>query len=819
MKRFSGFAAAAGVLGAAAFAFALHRTGVIGEPGRDEWALLETYCTDCHNDVDRTGDISFVGMTRDSIPDHAEMFEAAIRKLRGRLMPPPGSPHPGNARVDDLVAFLERSIDEAPTVHRAGHVPVQRLNRTEYAAAVEDLLGVEIDPTEILPEEIEVDGFINIAAALGVSPTFLEQYVAAARNVAALAVGTANPKPTSASYSPPPLTTTDDQDDYIDGLPPGTRGGMRFTHYFPADGEYRFTLTDLDVDLYPRAIETEHTVVILIDRNEVFREKLGGPEDLKLVDRGGAPARAAIMARFTDIPIAVEAGVHEVVVTFIERGRVATDELIFGFTPYGGFGYVGEQRVPRLVGSVEVVGPFAPTGLSTTKSREKIFVCRPESADAERACAERIAARLARRAFRRPVTDDDIAALMSFYDAGREGPGGFDEGIEHLVSAVLVSPDFLYRAISPTSSAAADGETFALNDFELASRLSFFLWSRGPDDRLLELAEAGRLTEPDVLQAEVERMLADPRAEKLVTEFALRWLDLDDLDEVVPDEALFPGFDDGLRAAFETEIELFLKSVLLEDRSVHELLTARHTFLNERLARHYGIDSVLGPQFRRVELDDPRRFGLLGKGAVLLKTSYGDRTSPVLRGAWVLEKLMGTPPAPPPPNVETDLSTPAGEKPKTIRARLEQHRESPSCNGCHGVIDPYGLALENFTVIGEWRDYDGEADAPIDASTMLPGDTVVEGPVELREALLARPDQFVQALTEKLLMYALNRELEYFDMPQVRAIVREAERDGYRFSAIVAGVVKSDAFRMQAPRRSGPGESTIAARSSAAVND
>src|SRR5690606_28263917 len=352
---------------------------------------------------------------------------------------------------------------------------------------------------------------------------------------------------------------------------------------------------------------------------------------------------------------------------------------------------------------------------------------------------------------------------------------------------------------------------FALSDIELASRLSFFLWSRGPDDELLRLAEAGDLGKPGVLDAQVERMLADPKARSLVTNFALRWLDLDDLDAVEPDRNLFPVFDPALRRAFETEIELFLESVLLEDRSVLELLTAKHTFLNERLARHYGVDGVLGPQFRRVELDDPRRFGLLGKGAVLLRTSYGDRTSPVLRGAWVLSKLMGTPPAPPPPNVETDLTTPAGEKPRTIRARLERHRESASCNGCHGVIDPYGLALENFSVIGEWRDIDREANAPIDASTVLPGGAEIDGPVELREALLERPDQLVQALTERLMMYALGRELEHFDMPQVREIVRRAEAQDYRFSAIIAGIVSSAVFRMQAPAHGELTEAELAA--------
>jgi hypothetical protein len=672
-------------------------------------------------------------------------------------------------------------------------VPIHRLNRTEYTAAVKDLLGVEINAGDYLPTEIEVDGFTNIAAALSVSPAFLEQYISVARTVARLAVGEPVPKLASAYFAPP----GGNQDGYVDGMPLGTRGGARFRHSFPADGEYRIDITDLDVGLYPRSLETEHTLVILIDRTEVFREALGGEADLELVNLGGAPARAEIMERFADIPVHVQAGVHEVIVTFIERSRAATDEPIFGFTPYGGFSFSGQMRVPRVIGGIEVEGPFEPTGLSRTESRRKLFVCMPETADQERTCAQRIAANLARRAFRRPVDQDDIDRLMPFYEEGRRGSGGFDEGIEQMVTAVLASPDFLYRAIVPPQN-LDDLEVHALSDLELASRLSFFLWSQGPDDELLELAVEGKLEGAGAMEKQVRRMLADPRAATLVTDFALRWLNVDDLNAVDPDERLFPEFDDELREDFATEMELFLRSVLLEDENVRKLLTADHTFLNERLARHYGITTVRGPQFRRVLIADEARHGLLGKGAVLLRTSYGDRTSPVLRGAWVLEKLMGTPPAPPPPNVVTDLSTPEGERPKTIRARLEQHRVDQSCNGCHGVIDPYGLALENFTVTGQWRDIDTAADAPIDASTALPGGATVNGPVELRRALLERSDQFVQALTEKLMMYALGRELEYHDMPQVRAVVGAAAKQDYRLSAIVTGIVNSDAFRMQA---------------------
>jgi hypothetical protein len=414
----------------------------------------------------------------------------------------------------------------------------------------------------------------------------------------------------------------------------------------------------------------------------------------------------------------------------------------------------------------------------------------------ELACAEQIATNLARRAFRRPVTQADLDRLMPFYEEGRSGQGGFDEGIELMVTAVLASPDFLYRTVAPRNPTGAD--RYALDDFELASRLSFFLWGQGPDDQLLELAAAGKLERSDTLNAQVERMLKDARAAMLVEDFALSWLNVDDLEAVQPDKLLFPEFTDALRGDFAEEIRLFLASVLLEDKDVRTLLTADYTFLNERLARHYGVPSIVGPQFRRVALEDPRRHGLLGKGAVLLRTSYGDRTSPVLRGAWVLDKLMGTPPTPPPPGVETNLSTPPGEKPKTLRARLEQHRTNQVCKSCHAVIDPYGLALENFTATGRWRDYDREADAPIDASAELSTGKPVTGPVELTAALLERQDQFVQALTQKLMMYALGRELEYFDMPRVRAIVREAQARDYRFSAIVAGIVNSDAFRMQA---------------------
>jgi len=772
------------------------------------WGMFRTYCTECHNKIDLAGDISFEGLTPDSVPEHQKQFEAAIRKLRGHLMPPPGSPQPKPHDVDGLVAYLENTIDDGIETPTVGYVPAQRLTRTEYANAVKDLLDVDIDPTEYLPSEIEVKGFTNIAAALSVSPAFVEQYVDVASTVAHLAVGEPKPKVATAFF-PAPQTN---QDGYVAGMPLGTRGGTKFTHTFPADGEYRLTLTNLGAGLYPRALETRHTLVVLVDRHEAFRADIGGEEDLALIDRGGAPAREQIMKRFTDIPLEVQAGVHEIAVTFIQRSRAASDEMVSTFSPTRSFSFTGAERVPGIDGGLNLIGPFDSTGLSSTASRRKLFVCEPEVPERERACAEQIATNLARRAFRRPVTQADLERLMPFYEEGRQGAGGFDEGIEVLVTAVLASPDFLYRAVAPPSEPA--GESYALNDFELASRLSFFLWGRVPDDTLLNVAAAGRLSSSAELETQVKRMLADERSSVLVREFAERWLTVDDLDAVQPDKLLFPEFSEGLREDFAKEIELFLASVLTEDKDVRTLLTADYTFLNERLARHYGVPDVVGPQFRRVELDDARRHGLLGKGAVLLRTSYGDRTSPVLRGAWVLDKLMGTPPTPPPPGVETNLTQAAGEVPKTLRARLEHHRESPVCKACHGVIDPYGLALENFTATGRWRDRDEAADEAIDSHAELTSGRTVTGPVDLTAALLERPDQFVQALTQKLMMYALGRELEYFDMPQVRAIVRSAQAKDYRFSAIVTGIVESDAFRKQATVHDAPG--TVQAAVSAA---
>jgi mono/diheme cytochrome c family protein len=789
-------------LAAAATTAVLAQVGQTGAPAARK--TVDTYCVSCHNSKAKAGELALDTLSLDpsSPHEHADVWEKVLRKLRGRQMPPPGSRQPDQKEIDAFVAWMEAALDtpspvsgeNAPAIRRAGHVPIQRLTRTEFGVAVNDLLGIELDAESLLPAEIEVHGFDNIAAALSISPAFLDQYVAASRVAAKMAVGDATPKLASAYY-PQPLTA--DQPAHVDGLPLGTRGGMKFRHTFPADGEYRISIGDLGIDLYTRAAETQHTVIVLVDGREVFRGSLGSRDDLKLLDQGGAPARAAIMKRFTNIPVQVKAGTYDVGVTFIERARIESDEFV-GFLP--GDEFSRGDRAPRVIGGVRVEGPFNSPGVSETASRRKIFVCRTQ----DKACARRIAETLARGAFRRPVTTADIDSLLPYFDSGRAA--GFDAGVEQMVAAILVSPEFLFRAIKTPepgrlkTASASVPSAFPLSDLELASRLSFFLWSQGPDEALLKLAAAGKLRAPGALQAEALRMLKDRRAATLVRNFALKWMDLDNLREAEPDPNLFPTFNDQLRTDLSTEVESFVGSVLLDDRNVGDLLTADHTFLNERLARHYGIRSVLGPQFRRVTLDNPQRFGLLGKGAVLLKTSYGDRTSPVLRGAWIMDKLMGTPPTPPPPDVDTDLSQPKGAPPKTLRARLESHRSKPGCNQCHGVIDPIGLAMENYDAIGRWRDRDAEANAAIDAKTVLPNGRPVDGPAELRAALFGGRELFVRAFTEKLMMYAVGRELEYFDMPQVRAVVRRAAAQDYRLSAIVSGIVTSDAFRLQATK-------------------
>ena len=750
-------------------------------------ALVGDYCMACHNSEDWAGSLAMDQLDLDHVGKNAEIWETAVNKLRGRLMPPAGQTQPEQDLINGAVAYLETSIDAAAAQKHVGHVPIQRLNRTEFAASVKDLLDVEVDPEQVLPSDIEVEGFDNMAGALGVSPSFLEQYLSAARKVAQRAIGEPIPKMAKVLFTANGGggggRGVSGQTDHRDGFPLGTRGGINFTHVFPADGEYKFDFLDADnlnAGLYPFGMLTEATMVVLVDGVEAARRNVGGPEDLELTDRLAQQGREAIVAKML-FTIPVKAGRHEITVTYIERSWAMSNDTAGG-------GRLGDM--PVVKGAMEVSGPFNPAGISSNRSREKIFVCEPRETAEEGPCAEDIARNLAVRAFRRPVTDADLDLLMPFYELGRAEEGGFDAGVTELVTAILSSPDFLYRSIDGPQG----DEARPLDDLELASRLSFFLWSQGPDAELITLASDGQLSDEDVLQQQIERMLDDPRAKALVENFALAWLNLDELEQVEPTD---PGFNAGMRANFETEMRLFLSSVLLENRPVTDLLNADYTFVNEALAQHYGIPGVHGPQFRRVTLADENRWGLLGKGAMLLRTSYGDRTSPVLRGAWVLDRLMGTPPTPPPPNVETDLTAKEGEPPTTVRQRLEAHRENPTCQGCHGLIDPPGLALENFDVTGRWREVDAQSRIPIDASTVLTSGVEMKGPVDLRHYLNSRPDQFPTTVAKRLMMYALNREVEYYDMPQVRQIVNAAAKDNYTFASIVAGIVNSDAFRLQ----------------------
>jgi hypothetical protein len=748
-------------------------------------ALVDTYCVGCHNARAKVGGLALDTVDLSRPAEHAEVWEKAIRKLRGGLMPPPGSKRPPAAEVQTFVASLERALDAAAEAHPdPGRVPLHRLNRAEYANAIDDLLGVQVDAAALLPKDDEADGFDNVASVLTVSPSFLDQYISAARAVTLRALGAPAPRPGSVSYRP-----AADQSVRVEGLPLGTRGGLLAEHVFPADGDYTLHIGGLAIAGYVRGMEYRHTLIVTIDGKKVFENQLGGEDDIRAIDQQQASAVAAINGRFQNIPVKVTAGPHKIGVAFVARTFAESDDVLHGFRPGA-----GEDRVPRI-GSVEIRGPFTATGVSETPSRRRVLVCQPATAADETACATRILSSMARRAFRRPVTAADLEAPMAFYRQGR-AEGDFEAGIRAALPAILASPKFLYRAERAPAGTAA-GAVHRITGLDLASRLSFFLTARPPDDTLLALAEQGRLTEAPIVETQTRRLLADPRSASLVTQFAAQWLKLRALDDIDPDAVLFPNFDAALREAFEREIELFVSAIFREDRSVLDLLRADFTYVNERLALHYGLTGVRGERFRRVTLADRARWGLLGKGGVLMATSYANRTAPVLRGAWILENIVGAPPAAPPPDVEGFPENKDGEKALTVREIMEKHRRSPSCSSCHAVMDPLGLALENFDAIGEWRTKDRQALETIDASGQLVDGTPVNGPEDLRRALLRRPEQFVQTLTERLMTYALGRSVEAHDMPAVRKIVRDAARDDYRFSALVLGIVRSAPFQMR----------------------
>ncbi len=776
-------------------------------------ATMEQYCVTCHNDRTKMAGVSFQGITPESIGQHADVFEKAVRKMRGRVMPPPGARQPGTAAIDSLVSYLEDSLDGAATkAHVPDKVVLHRLNRKEYANAVRDLLAVEIDASELLPADDIAEGFDNIATALQVSPSFIEQYVIAARAVAVKAVGRSDARPGGWTFRAGPGT----QLTHVPGLPLGTRGGILAKVDLPSDGEYVIDVADMVTHIWGNGMEFENPLVVTLDNKLVYETVVGGEEDMKLYDQVQNGALDRVNARLKKIRFFATAGPHRIGVAFKRRTFAESDDQLQMFAPGG-----GQDRLYR-VSSFQLQGPFGAKALSPTPSRERIFTCHPASApasrelrrgepprqqgaDAQERCAKQIITSLARRAYRRPVSGDDVNELLQYYHDGVKD-GGFEGGIRTAVTGLLASPFFLYRG-EAVPTGLRPGETYAINDLELASKLSFFLWNTIPDDELLQLGISGKLKEPSVLDRQVRRMLADSRSVTLASNFVHQWLDMKRLDDIVPDSAVFPyasGRSDP-REDFRSELTLFADSIFREDRSVVDLLRARHTFLNERVALHYGITDVKGDRFRRVELEQSVRWGLLGKGAVLMAAAYPNRTSPVLRGAFILKHIEGVPPATPPPNVPTldekDIGT---TKALTVREMIAKHRSNPTCASCHAVMDPLGLALENFDATGMWRDRDRYAGSEIDASGELPDGTPIKGPDDLRAALLRRPEQFAQTFTEGLLTYATGRKLEHYDMPTVRRIVRGAAGVDYRFSALVQAIVRSDQFRTRRVPQSAP---------------
>ncbi len=756
----------------------------VGQGADTQFAFLDKYCGDCHNSTYWTGGVSFETMAPESIPSDAKTWEAAVRKLRGRLMPPAGKPQPEATDIKSFVSWMEHNLDAAAQAQpNPGRVALQRLNRKEYGNAVRDLLGAKIDVTAILPQDDAADGFDNVANVLQVSPSFLEQYVSAARSVAIQAVGDRGAKLSAVSYS---VKDRSSQYAHVDGLPLGTRGGLVVEHEFPVDGEYELNIGNMARALWVYNMEFENTVVATLDGKRIFETKIGGEEDMKSIDQQQDVAVDAINARLKKIRFSTTAGAHKLAVTFLHRTYAESEDRLHALMPG-----IGQDRVLGL-SSFDIRGPFNPVGLSETESRKTIFTCYPATAAEEQPCADRIIESLATRAFRRPVTEAELQPLRNFYTAGRQS-GDFENGVRRSLTAILASPYFLYRAEIAPASLASDG-IYRINDLELATKLAFFLWSSLPDTELLQLANQKRLSEPAVLEAQVRRMLADRRSETLASNFAFQWLNMAKLAEIEPDPNVFPYAGDP-RDDFRTELRLFVDSIFREDRSVVDLLTADHTYLNERLALHYDINTIKGDRFRRVTLDNSARWGLLGKGAVLMVSSYPNRTAPVLRGAWILERIMGTPPAPPPPNVEALRENQAGKKALTVRELMAQHRSNATCFSCHGIMDPLGFALENFDGVGKWRSIDRFAGTPIDSSGVLPDGTNINSPDDLRNALAGNPDQFVQTVTQNLMTYALGRSVEYYDMPTVRAIVHATAKDNYRFSSLVLNIVNSEAFQ------------------------
>jgi len=797
-------------------------------------AVLNQYCVVCHNEQLRTAGLVLSKMDVANVPEGAETWEKVIAKLRTGAMPPAGMPRPDKATYDVFATYLETSLDHAAVAKPdPGRVALHRLNRAEYKNAIHDLLATDIDVESLLPVDDSGYGFDNIADVLSVSPMLLVRYMSAAGKVSRWAIGDPNVLPNLETYDLPPLLAQDER--MSEDLPFGSRGGVAIQHNFPLDGEYL-----VKINLQRAGIEHDRQIIGLSEPHQLD-VRLDGAR-LKLFTVGGEqPAnneagskasgkkvfgydRAADTAdAHLEVRFAAKAGTRLVGVNFLndalEREGVLDSPLaefrILDKSSEGRSDSPGTKEDAPAVSQVSISGPYNAKGLGETPSRSRIFVCRPANSADELPCASKILSRLARSAYRRPVTDGDLQALLSLYNAGRK-EGGFEAGIGMALQRILVSPEFLFRAERDPAS-VAPGTAYRISDLELASRLSFFLWSSIPDNQLLNFAAAGKLKEPAVLEQQVRRMLADSRSNALVTNFFGQWLYLRNMPGVHPDQEAFPEFDENLRAAFEQETQLFLESNLREDRSALDLLNADYTFLNDRLARFYGIPNIYGSHFRRVSLEGhEERKGLLGQGSILTVTSYANRTSPTIRGKWLLTNVLGTPPPPPPPNVPSlkEDDTENGRV-LTMRERMEQHRSNAACAVCHAQMDPLGFALENFNGVGEWRTV-SEAHTTVDASGVLPNGVKFNGPVELRKVLLSHPEQFANTVTDRLLTYALGRGVEYYDQPAIRKITREAAPSSYRWSSLILGIVNSVPFQMRMSKPQGP--STVKVKTTVSQN-
>ncbi len=769
-------------------------------------AVLDTYCVSCHNESLATAGLRLDTIPVEHVSDDPVVWEKVAKKLRTGAMPPPGMLRPTAPDYDSLATYLETELDGAAIADpNPGRPVLHRLNRVEYSNAVRDFLGVDIDAVDIkslLPPDETSQGFDNIGAALSVSPLLMERYLLAAGKIARIAVGDATIRPVFETYGLPKFLMQD-TDRMSEDLPFGSRGGTALRHYFPVEGDYviQVRLQRMARESIRGLLNGPHDMEVRLDGERVEVFTVGGENPGAFVYFGAGRAMEPAQEEYErtadqDLTsrVHVTAGTHVVGVTFPKKAALTEGALMAPLTIIEFSQFKGG---PPAVGEVIIGGPYDATGVGDTPSRSKIFVCRPTSGRDEEVCARKIVSALARRAYRRPVTEEDLSILLGFYWENRS-EGSFEDGIRAALERILLDPEFLFRFERDPANIAAD-TAYRISDLELASRLSFFLWSSIPDDELLNLAEQDRLNQPAVLEQQVQRMLADPRSKAFVTNFPGQWLLLRNLPSYTPDPEVFPYFDDNLREALQRETELFFESLVREDRPVHDLLGADYTFVNERLAAHYGIPDVYGSRFRRVTLTDENRRGLLGHASILTATSYANRTAPTLRGKWILDNILGAPPPAAPPDIPELKENTSGDKVLTMRERMEEHRANPSCASCHNQMDPLGFALENFDGIGGWRINDGGS--KIDPSGVLPDGEKFESAAELRQVLLGKSEQFVGTVTERLLTYALGRGLEYYDAPAVRNIMREGARDDYRWSSIIASIVRSVPFQM---RRSQP---------------